>query len=389
MTETHPSQSLVHHSPSVSASVKRLNRLLPVDALRGFIILVMALDHANFFVARQHPSPEHWGLPMPTYDNGLSFFTRFITHMAAPGFFFLMGVGMLLFSQSRLEKGWVKWRIMRHFWLRGILLILLQLVVVNRAWELSPDWGLNIYFGVLFALGGAMILGSVLLWLKPSMLLFLTLFLFIGTELIHPEPGQWGSLNNDLANLLLVRPAGDNTLWVNYPVLPWLELVVFGMFFGHWLIADDEKAYRRGLILGGVFLLVFLFLRWLDGFGNIRLRAGDGWIDFLNVVKYPPSMTFTLLAMGLNLTLLWIFDKLSARSQFLVPLAVLGRAPLFFYILHLFLYALLGMLLVPEGTSIPIMYIFWIFGLILLFPITYFYGRFKAAQPAGSIAKFF
>jgi uncharacterized membrane protein len=349
----------------------------------------MALDHANFFVARQHPSPEHWGLPMPTYDNGLSFLARFITHLAAPGFFFLMGIGMFLFSQSRSEKGWAKWRIMRHFWLRGVLLILLQLVIVNRAWELSPDWGLNIYFGVLFALGGTMILGSFLLWLKPSILLFLTLFLFLGTELIHPDPGQWGSLNNDLANLLLLQPAGDNTLWVNYPILPWLELVVFGMFFGHWLIADDEKAYRRGLILGGGFLLLFLFLRLLDGFGNIRPKAGDGWINFLNVVKYPPSMTFTLLTMGLNLTLLWIFNKLSARSQFLFPLALFGRAPLFFYILHLFLYAILGMLLVPEGTSIPIMTIFWIIGLILLFPLTYFYGRFKAAQPAGSIAKFF
>ncbi|GMQ78352.1 MAG: heparan-alpha-glucosaminide N-acetyltransferase domain-containing protein [Anaerolineae bacterium] len=389
MTETHPSQSLVHIFSSVNASVGGLNRLLPVDALRGFIILVMALDHANFFVARQHPSLEHWGLPIPIYENGLNFLTRFITHLAAPGFFFLMGIGMLLFSQSRSEKGWAKWRIMRHFWLRGVLLILLQLLIVNRAWELSPDWGLNIYFGVLFALGGAMILGSFLLWLKPSMLLFLTLFLFIGTELIHPDPGQWGSLNNDLANLLLVLPAGDNTLWVNYPILPWFELVVFGMFFGHWLIAGDEKAYRRGLILGIVFLLLFLLLRWLDGFGNIRPKAGDGWIDFLNVIKYPPSMTFTLLAMGLNLTLLWIFNKLSARSQFLFPLAVFGQAPLFFYILHLFLYAILGMLLFPEGSSIPIMAVYWIFGLVLLFPLTYFYGRFKAAQPSGSIAKFF
>ncbi len=389
MTETHPSQRVVHHSPSVNAPVRRLDRLLPVDALRGFIILVMALDHANFFVARQHPSLEHWGLPMPTYDSGLTFLTRFVTHLAAPGFFFLMGIGMLLFSHSRSVKAWSRWRIMRHFWLRGALLIFLQLVIVNRAWELSPDWGLNIYFGVLFALGGAMILATFLLWLKPSMLLFLTLFLFVGTELIHPDPSQWGSLNINLANLLLVLPAGDNTLWVNYPILPWLELVVFGMFFGHWLITGDEKAYRRGLILGIVFLLLFLFLRLLDGFGNIRPRPGDGWIDFLNVVKYPPSMTFTLLAMGINLSLLWIFNKLSARSQLLFPLAVFGQAPLFFYILHLFLYAILGLLLLPEGSSIPIMAVFWILGLILLFPLTYIYGRFKAAQPGGSLAKFF
>ena len=389
MSEVNPLRSTSFTSSNIGASVQRLNRLLPVDALRGLIIVVMALDHANFFIARQHSSPEHWGLPMPTYADSLSFLTRFVTHLAAPGFFFLMGVGMLLFSQSRVEKGWTKWRIIRHFGIRGALLILLQLLLVNRAWELSPDWDLNIYFGVLFALGGAMILGSFVLWLRPSLLLILALVLFLGTEFLHPNPSQWGILGNDLPNLLLLLPGGDNTIWVNYPLLPWLELVVFGMFFGHWLLADKERAYRRGLILGGIFILAFFVIRFFDGFGNVRPREGDSWIDFLNIVKYPPSMTFTLLTMGINLTLLWIFSKIAARSQILVPLAVFGRAPLFFYILHLFLYAFLGMLLVPEGTSIPVMYFFWIFGLFLLFPFCYYYGRFKTDQPAGSIAKLF
>ncbi|MCK4901373.1 MAG: hypothetical protein KAS38_21500, partial [Anaerolineales bacterium] len=69
-------------------------RLFAVDALRGLIIIFMALDHANFFVAHKHSPGEYWGSGFPVYYDSLTFMTRFVTHLAAPGFFFLMGVGM-------------------------------------------------------------------------------------------------------------------------------------------------------------------------------------------------------------------------------------------------------------------------------------------------------
>ena len=285
---------------------RKSSRLLPLDALRGLIIIFMALDHANWFIAQKHPQSEMWGGGFPVYQNTLAFLTRFITHLAAPCFFFLMGAGMLLFAQSRLKQGWSKWEIIRHFLIRGLLLIVLQLLVVNRAWELSPGgWGLNIYIGVLFALGGCMLLGSFLWWLKPGTLLVLTIGLFIGSELLVPNPSLWGQFQYvnpfDYSNLMLIRPGGTLTFWSNYPILPWLELVTFGMVFGYWLLDDPRKAFDRGLKLGGLFLLGFLLIRYLDGFGNIRPRLGDTWIDFLNVVKYPPSMAFSLMTMGINL----------------------------------------------------------------------------------------
>jgi uncharacterized membrane protein len=351
------------------------------------IIVVMALDHANHFVAQKHSSGEYWGGPFPVYDDPLAFLTRFITHIAAPGFFFLMGVGMFLFASTRGRKGWGKWAVMRHFWVRGALLIGLQMLVVNRAWELSPGgWGVDVYIGVLFALGWAMILGSLFLWLKPAYLLGLTAVLFVGSELLHPEPVAWGQLNNEIANLLLLRPGGDGSLWSNYPVLPWLELVLFGIFFGHWLREDPRRAYRRGLRLGLAFILAFAVLRVLDGFGNVRPRAGDSWIDFLNLVKYPPSMTFTLLTTGVNLLALSAFARLGERRPGLLrPLAVFGRAPLFFYLVHLFLYVLLGVLFAPGGSSIPFMFPFWLLGLLILYPLCRWYGRFKQGRPVTSL----
>jgi len=365
-------------------------RLFPLDALRGLIVVLMALDHANHFIAQQHSPGEYWGGRFPVYHETLVFLTRLVTHLAAPGFFFLMGAGMQLFANSRRKQGWSKWAIIRHFLIRGGLLIVLQLLVVNRAWELSPGgWGLDIYVGVLFALGGAMILGSLLLWLKPTILLPLTIAFVLGAELLAPAPGQWDQAFSLLTRLLLV-PGGSLELWVNYPILPWLELVAFGILFGHWLVNDSRAAFDLALKLGAVFILAFLVLRALDGFGNIRPRAGNTWIDFLNVVKYPPSITFTLLTMGVNLILLGLFARAGEKLQrFLQPLVVFGWVPLFFYLVHLFLYAGLGLWLAPDGVSIPRMYPYWLLGLLILYPLCLWYGQFKHRQPANSMWRFF
>jgi len=363
-------------------------RLLPLDALRGLIMALMALDHANMFVAHKHPAGEHWGGGFPAYSSALPFLTRLVTHLCAPGFSFLMGTGLWLFAQSRRKMGWSRWAVTRHFLVRGALLIALQFLVENQAWRLSPGWQLDVYVGVLFALGGTMILGSLLVWLKPQALLALTVVLAVGTELLAPNPVLWGQRNSPF-DLLLLLSGGDSHLWSNYPVLPWLKFVTFGMLFGHWLLDDARKAFGRALKLGGALLLAFVVVRYLNGFGNIRPRVGDSWIAFLNVVKYPPSIAFSLLTMGANLLLLGLFGLASARVQRLLqPLAVFGRAPLFFYVVHLFLYAGLGLWLTPAGTSIAGMYPYWLLGLLLLFPLTWWYGRWKHRQPPNSILRF-
>jgi len=356
-------------------------RLFPLDALRGLIIVFMALDHANYFIAQQHSSGEYWGGPFPAYDSALPFLTRLVTHFSAPGFFFLMGVGMLLFANARWRQGWSRWRISSHFWLRGIVLIALQLFVVNSIWKAGPSFFPERYIGVLIALGGTMILGGFLFRLPPVALLLLTLGLLLGTELLHPSPEMWGQLTNDPWNLTLMRSGGTGELWSNFPALPWLELVVFGMLFGRWLLDDEKKAYQRGLWIGIGLLVLFTILRSADGFGNIRPREGNSWIDFLNVVKYPPSLTFTFLTMGVNLIVLWGFSRAEQGFQTASrPLVAFGSAPLFVYVLHLYLYMLTGRFVAPHGTSILAMYPYWLIGLVILYPLALWYGRLKHSK---------
>ena len=296
---------------------------------------------------------------------------------------------MLLFAENMRAKGWGASKIINHFWLRGVALILLQFFVINPIWKAGPEFFPEIYIGVLVALGGTMMLGSFFLGLGSLPLLLLTLGLLVGTELLHPNPEMWGQLNIDLPNMLMMRSGGDGFLWSNYPILPWLELVSFGMLFGLWLRADEKKAYNTGFYIGIALLVTFVIIRYLDGFGNIRPRSGDTWIDILNVVKYPPSMTFTFMTMGINLILLWVLSQNGKIIEATRKLwSVYGSEPLFMYVTHLVLYMLIGKWFAPNGSSIPAMLPYWLFGLIILYPLTYWYGMFKQKQPSNSIWRF-
>ncbi len=261
------------------------------------------------------------------------------------------------------------------------MVIGLQFLVVNRIWEMAPLPFPEIYVGVLVALGGTMILGSLFLRLKPGHLALLSLMLFIGMELTHPDPSLWGTNFDNPLSLIFGYSGGQNGFWVNFPVLPWLELVTFGMLFGHWLRKDRSAAMRRGLILGIVFLLSFVILREADGFGNIRPRTGDDWIVYLDVVKYPPGMTFTLLTMGLNLVLLWLVSKAERRMRGWL-------APLFSYVVHLFLYLAIGKMLASNGASVTGVYPFWLLGLVIPLPPAWWFGNWKQQRPARSLVRF-
>lgn len=365
-------------------------RLAPLDALRGLVIVLMALDHANVFIAHGHPPPEMWSGPFPTYHVPLIFITRAITHLAAPGLFMLMGASMVLFARSRLKLGWTPAAIRKHLFIRGIVLILFQLFIENPAWI----WGVGgpftvlnvpILFGVLYGLGGTVILGTLLLNSSPRVLLSLSVALLAGTEIVirffAPEPGPF----TPLAQLLLL-PGTTETINVLYPILPWLGVTTFGMAFGHWFSQDAALAYRRALYVGLAFLVVFVPVRALNGFGNIRAQVGTGWIAFLNNVKYPPSITFLLLALGIDLTLLFILSRRALRVALhpLSPLIVFGTAPFFFYLTHLYLYGFIGRTFFPRGTGIPAMYPYWILGLVILYLPCLLFGRFKAGRAVDS-----
>jgi uncharacterized membrane protein len=389
------SEALTVSRPAAT-QVRAKPRLAAVDALRGLIIAFMALDHTSLLVAQRHTASEIWYGVFPVYYDPLAFLTRLITHLCAPGFFLLMGAGMALSAASRRERGWTNARIARAFALRGGLLIAFQFLLENLAWQLSPGgWGVEIYVGVLFGLGTTMILTSALLWVPRQYHAPLGLVLLVGIQLLIPQAAEWQSVSREglfgVLNTLFLYPGGTAMLWSNYPTLPWLGVTVLGFALGAWLRRDARQTYRALPAVAAGLLVLFVALRFLDGFGNIRPRMGNDWIDWLNMVKYPPSLTFLALTLGIDLLLLTLFSRVEQwDAATLKPLVVFGRVPLFFYIAHLFLYDTLGWLFTPNGAGPLVMYAFWLLGMALLYPACLLYAaaerrlRQRGAVPAAA-----
>jgi len=375
------------------------DRILSLDALRGLIMILMALDHASFLIARVHPG-EFWGVPLPVYRESLAFVTRFVSHFCAPGFFFLMGTGMVLFAASRRHYQWTDRRIMRHFLLRGLILIIMQFVIENAAWLLGslsgpvpvvtiPGGGdmLLLHFGVLYGLGASMIVWALALRFNTGIVLTISAIAILATQVFTPSPENASLLYPPLLRALLI-PGRTGILQAYYPLIPWLGFCGLGVTFGRALRNDRSRTFRVATIAAMASLVLFGVLRLANGFGNFH-PVQRGWIGFLNVTKYPPSLTFTFLTLGLNLLLLSLFEKNRQQLQrWGKPLMTYGKTALFFYIVHIYLYALIGFIF-PGRTSFTVMYPIWLLGLILLYPLCRWYGNFKRRIAPDSVWRFF
>jgi uncharacterized membrane protein len=374
-------------------------RLQWLDALRGLLIVLMAIDHASFFIDKVHRG-EYWGMPLETYTNAVDFLTRFVTHFCAPGFFFLMGIGMVLLAESRYRAGWSRGKVLRHFALRGVILIVLQFLLEDPAWlvgnlinpvEMLPPPGgggeVWIYLGVLYGLGTAMIFWGLLLPVRGWLVLGISVGVVAVTQIFIPTLPNVYTLYSPVLRLLLV-PGHTNALLVFYPLFPWIGIVGFGVAFGKLLVQDNARAYKSALIAGTASLALFFVLRLLD-VGDFHPIAGPGWMAFFSMTKYPPSLVYILLTLGVVLLVLYLFVQLSKHaSRWLRVLGVYGSAPLIFYLAHLYLYEFIGFAF-PTGTQIGVMYGLWLVGLLILYPLCRWYGNFKQKTPPESLWRLF
>jgi uncharacterized membrane protein len=377
------------------------SRLPSLDSLRGLIIVVMAIDHARAFVARNHPG-EFWGTRLPDYQGDwLAFLTRLVTHLCAPGFMFLMGAGAALFAASRVRADWSPIRVTGHLALRGLVLIVLGQLLENTAAAFGTagairgeTYGLRVpgapgaipvVLGVLYGLGSALAVAALLVRLPPSALVVVSGACVLATHWLTPPASQVGDPIYPLLGMLVVPGLASPVLAV-YPTIPWLAPTLLGVAFGRSLEHDRDRAFRRIAFAGVAFLAIFVGLRASGGFGSFQ-PVEAGWIGFLNITKYPPSLTFLLFTLGANFVLLSGLELIgAAESRWLAPLRVYGSVPLFFFVTHLWLYAAMGRFF-PAGTTIPRMYPFWLLGLVLLYVPCRWYGELKRRWPSSSLLR--
>ena len=187
------------------------SRYHSVDALRGLIMMIMAIDHASAFIARQHGS-EFWAGAMSAYTGAFPFLTRWITHLCAPGFFFLMGAGIYWYSASRVEAGGSETAAVKRIAWRGFALLLTGQVLetpvlflqgllkparvsLNQVSAPPPNDGSALYWGLitLSGLGLVMMACSLLLRLRPWAWLAGVGALHRGDQLASPGLGKAGA----------------------------------------------------------------------------------------------------------------------------------------------------------------------------------------------------
>ncbi|MBI5578485.1 MAG: hypothetical protein HY895_04960 [Deltaproteobacteria bacterium] len=364
------------------------------------IMVLMALDHASFFVAKTH-SHEFWGTAMPWYDSAMPFLLRAVTHLCAPGFFLLMGVGMALFIAARTMEGWGSWRVIRFFLIRGILLIAFQQFLENPSWYLGslgtatgaftsrggpiPGGGASakFYLGVLYGLGSTMLVWGLLFRLPTLAVIALSIAAIGLTQVVIFEFADPQAIYPPFLRMLLVPGHTDEWI-VFYPTMPWMGITGLGMVLGRRILCEHAGVVRGLWVSGAGALVLFIIIRLLDGFGNFH-RAAPGWIGFFNLTKYPPDLSFLLLTTGIDLLLLWSWMRLDSRNpSWGRAMAVFGSSPLFFYIVHLYLYALMGWAF-PRGMGLARMTLFWLAGLLIIYPLCLRFGRFKQSRPTDSL----
>ncbi len=371
-----------------------MNRSASIDLLRGFIMMLMALDHASGMIARVHFT-EMWGVDFNTYPSLAWWFTRFVSHLCAPGFFFLMGMSIYLFGHKRLEAGWSMGKINMYFLKRGGLILLFMFFLELPAWLLGMSFnevrteapalpglyegGFLIPTTVLYGLGACMMLGG-LFWRQKEILLFLISVLSFGWSGWYISQAAVQVAYHPLQHFLWV-PGMSKGAMILYPIIPWLGVTTFGMFWASMLKRKPQQFYRWSLGLGLLFIVAFLGIRLLE-WGNFQKSTYDDWISFFTLIKYPPSICFILLTCGINLILLYGFSLLS-EQKWMKPVKVFGQTAMFFYIVHLYFYAVVGIAF-PNGCAIQWMYVLWIGGLIFLYFICSRFLTFKKQTPLNS-----
>lgn len=381
-----------------------IQRIVPIDALRGLVMILMALDHVRDFFHIQ---------AMTSQANDLSqaspelFFTRWITHFCAPAFMLTAGAAAF-FKLNRTQN---KSQLSRYLWTRGLWLILLELIVLRFAMFFSLISG-SVMLTVLYGLGGSMILLGFLIHIPFRALCFFTFFTIILNSLFTLLPA---AALGPLAWVwnLIYQPglfmAGSVPVFVAYPVLPWAAIMTAGFCLGSIYSLASEKRMKILLRLGTGCLIAFLMIRGINLFGDpapwTTAFAGKTFLSFLNTTKYPPSLSFILMTAGpIFFFLSWLDQKKLSRTH---PLLIFGQTPLFYFLAHFFF---IHLLLIPFawftygeisflwnplpsmggspqtypagfGYSLGVVYLVWLLVVIALYPLCRWYSALKKNHP--------
>jgi uncharacterized membrane protein len=294
---------------------------------------------------------------------------------------------------------------------RGLWLIFLELVVMRFALQFNFDYHTSI-ITVLWALGWSMLTLAGLIWLPLWAIILFGFVLVAGHNALD---GINANTLGTFAPLWIVLHApgilistGRSVVVVSYVLIPWVGVTALGYALGAVYSWSPKRRKRLLSCLGVGLIATFIVLRFVNVYGDPARWAPQHsplWtvMSFVNTTKYPPSLLFLLMTLGPALLLLRLFEETPPRA--LEPFAIIGKVPLFFYVVHFYLIHLLAVAASylrygkadelfqspdlghfpfsqPPGwdVGLPMIYLLWLTILVIMFPLCRGYAQVKRTR---------
>lgn len=374
-------------------SLGKKERIVAIDILRGMVMVVMALDHARDYLCNYHANPldiEHATSAM--------FFTRWITHFCAPIFIFLSGTSAFLSLQKTANKNQAAGLLLK----RGLWLIVLEFTIIRLGWQFNLDYHFAVC-QVIWAIGCSMVCLAALIYLPWTAILIFGAVLVLGhnsLDAIHADSfGNKAIFWNLLHEQNFVHYGNGYSLFIIYPLIPWIGVMALGYCFGRVFLLDKVTRNDALLYIGLGAICLFIALRYSNLYGDhYHWHAHKSLIntikEFVKCEKYPPSLLYLLMTIGPAILIMPALEEMkNSMGNFF---STYGKVPMFYYILHIYLIhgiALISGLIVGEpistfvkngalfdpnlkwGFSLAITYWYWIGAVLLLYyPCKWFAG---------------
>jgi uncharacterized membrane protein len=364
----------------------RGRRMPAIDWMRGLMVIFMLIDHASSVFNQGHLNNDSAasytpGMPLPP----LQFLSRWIAYLTGgPATFFLTaGAAIAFYIEKNRSKG--AWAIDRFLLTRGAFLAILDPTLITWLWGGPPPRFLQ----VLFALGVSMMSLTLLRRLSSRWLVGMAAAIAIFGEAVALTFWSGKAWNAPLPLALTLGVAYSHGWMILYPLLPWLSMMALGLVCGRKLIEfrQSGRSPERFFVGWGLGLLaVLVAVRGLNGYGNMLLyRSDNSLIQWVHVSKYPPSLSYIAMCLGLAalcFAALWhIQQRLKGEPWRGNPLLVFGRTPLFFYLIHWPILIAFDKIIGPgQKGGLGMAYGVSLLAVALLYPLCLAYDRYKSKR---------
>lgn len=327
-------------------------RLLSLDAFRGFVMLLMATGGLGIAaVAERFPDSQVWQAVDHQFEHtvwrGCS-----LWDLIQPGFMFIVGVAMPYSYASRRARGDSQARLFGHAVARALILIALALFL-SSAWDRQTNF---VFTNVLAQIGLGYVFVVLLLGRHPATQLTVALLILAGdwalfafydpmtrsapagfhVPPIHDLTRHWEKNFNVAADFdrwflnLFPRPDGKPFVandggYATLNFVPSIVTMIFGVMAGQWLRSPRSAAEKfqglaiagalgvvAGNMLGGAYCPIVKRLwtpSWVvvsTGWTCLMLAGFYGLID----IRGHRRWAFPLIVVGVNSIAMYIMAQL-------------------------------------------------------------------------------